>query len=109
MIFKGLVLLTDGNESTPKSICAKHSSVSLFPSCFPKSEFDYAMSIQNEFNKLIYLISEDYEFIRGAFANIIKVDEFSQNLFRIYETVRSEGIAQVEYILHNLFFTSSLK
>lgn len=72
-----------------------YSPIALFPTLFPKKEFDYAMNVQENFNKLIYLVSLNHEFLIKAYRNIIKHDNFSKRLFDIYEIIRSEGISQV--------------
>jgi hypothetical protein len=61
----GLVLFpSSSEEDARKTTTVHHSPVTLFPSKFPRKDFEYAMSIQNDFNLLIYLISQDYGFLR---------------------------------------------
>lgn len=38
--------------------------VTLHPTKFPAKEFQFALSIQDNFNELIYNISQDYEFLK---------------------------------------------
>lgn len=38
--------------------------VTLHPSEFPSNEFQFAISIQNIFNQLIFNISNDYDFLK---------------------------------------------
>ncbi len=40
--------------------------VTLFPTQYPNEQFQFALSIQNHFNELIYTISNDYEFLRDT-------------------------------------------
>lgn len=66
----------------------------LFPSPFPREEFQNACDIQIILNKLIHKVAHDYNFLKETLQETIKVDEFTRNLFEIYETVRREGAAQ---------------
>jgi hypothetical protein len=87
--------VAEGDKDQRKNYKAVHSPIALLPTLYPRHEFEYAMSIQNKFNELIYLISLDYEYLKSAYANVVKLDPFSKSLFNIYETVRSEGVTQV--------------
>lgn len=42
-------------------------------------------------NELMHLVAHDTEFLRQTLGNTIKVDEFTGNLFKIYEKVLAEG------------------
>ncbi|XP_069676037.1 glutathione synthetase-like isoform X3 [Periplaneta americana] len=66
----------------------------LLPSTFPRKEFNKAVSIQPILNELVHKVAHDYEFLSKSLESTIRVDEFTGNLFKIYETVRSEGVAQ---------------
>ena len=65
MFFSGLVALKN-------STAAAHSShdlafplpVTLFPTKFPRKQFELAIGIQESFNQLIHLISQDYDFLK---------------------------------------------
>lgn len=67
----------------------------LLPSPFPKSEFEKAVAIQPILNELMHKVAHDYDFLRESLKDTIKVDEFTRNLFEIFETVQKEGMAQV--------------
>jgi len=66
----------------------------LFPSPFPRKEFQNACDIQIILNMLIHRVAHDYDFLKETLQEIIKVDDFTRNLFHIYETVHKEGAAQ---------------
>ncbi|XP_025075872.1 glutathione synthetase-like [Pogonomyrmex barbatus] len=66
----------------------------LFPSPFPREEFYNACDIQIILNVLIHKVAYDYEFLKDTLRETIKVDEFTKNLFKIYETVHKEGAVQ---------------
>lgn len=97
-LVNGLVLLEKNNEYMANK-AQNHDSalplpVTLFPTQYPNEQFQFALSIQNHFNELIYTISNDYEFLRDTLENVIKVDDFTSRLWNIYETVVKEGITQ---------------
>lgn len=66
----------------------------LFPSPFPREEFQNACDIQIILNMLIHRVAHDYNFLKETLEETIKVDEFTRNLFDIYETIYKEGAAQ---------------
>lgn len=66
----------------------------LFPSPFPREEFQNACDIQITLNMLIHKVAHDYDFLKETLEETIKVDDFTRNLFDIYETIHKEGIAQ---------------
>lgn len=75
--------------------------VTLLPSKFPKKQFDFAKEIQPYVGELVHNIANDHDFLKESLADVIKADEFTRNLWEIYETVRSEGIAQVRETISN--------
>ncbi|XP_968070.1 glutathione synthetase isoform X2 [Tribolium castaneum] len=66
----------------------------LIPSAFPRKEFAKALEIQLILNELMHKVAHDRRFLTESLKETIKVDEFTGNLFRIYETVHSEGLTQ---------------
>ncbi|XP_059485491.1 glutathione synthetase-like isoform X2 [Neocloeon triangulifer] len=66
----------------------------LLPSTFPRKEFEKAVAIQPILNELMHKVAHDYDFLSSSLKSTITVDQFTKKLFEIYETVRSEGIAQ---------------
>jgi hypothetical protein len=48
-----------------------HSPVTLMPSIYPRSEFEYAFNLQNSFNQLIFSVSNDYEFLKESLKKYI--------------------------------------
>lgn len=61
------------------------------PTLFPRSEFENAVRLQPILNELMHWVAHDTEFLRETLANTIKVDEFTRNLFTIYERILDEG------------------
>merc|ERR1719187_215350 len=77
----------------------------LFPSPFPREEFHKAVQLQTVLNELMHKVAHDYNFLKESLKYTIQVDEFTRNLFEIYETVQAEGTAQV---LLSINFTALL-
>ncbi|XP_044731252.1 glutathione synthetase-like [Chrysoperla carnea] len=72
----------------------KFISFMLLPSPFPRCEFQKAIDLQPVLNELLHNVAHDYEFLKDSLKNTIKADEFTRNLFEIYEIVHKEGTAQ---------------
>lgn len=70
----------------------------LFPSIFPKKEFELGVELQTILNELMHLVAHDHKFLEESLENTIKVDEFTGKLYEIYETVRKEGFRQKCYL-----------
>lgn len=66
----------------------------LLPSPFPREEFQNACDIQITLNILIHRVAHDYNFLKETLEETVKVDDFTRNLFDIYEIIREEGAAQ---------------
>lgn len=58
-----------------------------------------ATELQTVLNRLIHAIAFDYEFLKETLASTIKVDFFTNELFKIYETVQSENSGQVNKLI----------
>lgn len=67
----------------------------LIPSCFPRKEFNKAVALQPILNELMHRVAHDQFFLTECLRETIQVDEFTGNLFKIFETVQNEGITQV--------------
>ncbi|KAB7498767.1 Glutathione synthetase [Armadillidium nasatum] len=66
----------------------------LFPSPFPGRDFEFVKELQPHINLLMHKIAHDYDFLHSCLKNTIQVDDFTARLWKIYETVRKEGISQ---------------
>lgn len=66
----------------------------LFPSPFPREEFYNACDIQIILNVLIHRVAHDYDFLKDTLRETVKVDDFTRNLFNIYEIVHKAGAVQ---------------
>ncbi|KAF7993853.1 hypothetical protein HCN44_011122 [Aphidius gifuensis] len=66
----------------------------LVPTSFPKLEFEKGIVIQKILNKLIHKVAYDHDFISKTTKSVIEADNFTAELFKIYQTVYQEGITQ---------------
>lgn len=83
----GMVLLSDGTIF----FLPQFAPFILLPTLFPRREFDKAVRLQPILNELMHWVAHDTEFLRETLANTIQVDEFTRNLFEIYERVLAEN------------------
>ena len=70
---KGLICLTsDKNEDNSlRHDTALSLPVTLYPTKLPAKEFNYAFDIQKDFNRLIFNISNDYEFLKKTLKKLV--------------------------------------
>nr|CAH7746478.1 unnamed protein product [Callosobruchus chinensis] len=80
----------------------------VFPSAIPRKEFNKVVELQLAFNELIHKIAHNEVFLTNCLRGVIEVDDFTANLFKIYQTICQEGAAQrialgllrCDYMLH---------
>eukprot|EP00088_Acartia_fossae_P025270 TRINITY_DN2609_c0_g1_i4.p1 TRINITY_DN2609_c0_g1~~TRINITY_DN2609_c0_g1_i4.p1 ORF type:complete len:486 (+),score=130.91 TRINITY_DN2609_c0_g1_i4:292-1749(+) len=63
----------------------------LFPSSFPRNEFNKALRLQTVLNELMHKVAHDDEFLTDSLKNTIKVDMFTKRLFDIYTKIKDQG------------------
>jgi len=63
----------------------------LFPTPFPRDEYNKSIKLQPILNELMHKVAHDYDFLKESLKHTIKVDEFTGRLWNIYETIMSEG------------------
>lgn len=66
----------------------------LFPSILPADVLKKTKSLQTTFQTVIYKVANNHEFMKDCLKGLLDVDDFTRQLWTIYETVRSEGPAQ---------------
>lgn len=66
----------------------------LIPSPFPRKEFEMALYLQPILNELMHHVAHDEAFLRSTLEKTIQVDPFTAKLFKIYDTVKKEGVRQ---------------
>lgn len=75
---------------------------SLVPAPFPREQFERAIQIQTLLNELMHKVAHDRVFLTECLKETVQVDEFTGNLFKIYESVYDEGLVQVRVLYLNL-------
>ncbi|KAL1944494.1 hypothetical protein VTO73DRAFT_2924 [Trametes versicolor] len=98
----GLVYLppTDGAQP-PAPTAVIHAPLALFPSPFPRRQFELARSLQSHYNGMYARIAmaEDFlDAVMGAEVGVGRVDEFTGQLWKIWKRLRSEGITQLRHL-----------
>ncbi|XP_072385880.1 glutathione synthetase-like [Diabrotica undecimpunctata] len=86
---------TNYNEDT-----VQISPFILFPSGFPRNEFNKVVNLQSILQELLHNITNNDAFIKQCFRDVIEADDFTARLYKIYETVEAEGRAQKISMLH---------
>ncbi|KIW75913.1 glutathione synthetase [Fonsecaea pedrosoi CBS 271.37] len=81
-------------ETNPKNVLATNAPVTLFPSPFPKTCFELAKSIQPVYNELYASIASDEQWLEEIMRELIEVDDFLANLWKIHVAVKEEGYVQ---------------
>ncbi|XP_053403464.1 glutathione synthetase-like isoform X2 [Mercenaria mercenaria] len=66
----------------------------LFPSILPADVLSKTKSLQTAFQTVIYKVANNHEFMKACLSGLLNVDDFTQQLWKIYETVRNEGTTQ---------------
>ncbi|XP_037046210.1 glutathione synthetase-like isoform X2 [Bradysia coprophila] len=83
----------------------------LIPTAFPRQEFEKAVRLQTILNELMHWVAHDSDFLCETLSSTIKGDEFTANLFQIYETILAEndqqermslGLLRSDYLPHNV-------
>ncbi|KAM3076144.1 Glutathione synthetase [Clarireedia jacksonii] len=82
------------SETDPHGVLATTAPVTLFPSPFPRTCFEQATSVQEAYNLLYASISRDEQFLKDIVQDIIEVDEFIADLWRVHLKVKEEGYVQ---------------
>ncbi|GES66880.1 glutathione synthetase [Aspergillus terreus] len=81
-------------ESNPHGVLATNAPVTLFPSPFPRSCFEEAKALQTVYNQLYAAITCDEEWIGKIMEDLIDVDDFISNLWKVHQDVKKEGYTQ---------------
>jgi len=107
-ISNGIVLFD--KECLPKKRY-KNIPITLFPSPIPKNEYYKIIRIQPSINKLMHLISMDFEFMCTALKNVAEHDSFIYRLLKIYKKnferfsqneVTTLGIFRTDYMFDSM-------
>ncbi|OJJ48876.1 hypothetical protein ASPZODRAFT_23163 [Penicilliopsis zonata CBS 506.65] len=77
-----------------KGVLATNAPVTLFPSPFPRACFEEALALQTVYNELYANISCDEEWLCKIMEDLIDVDDFMSNLWKVHLAVKKEGYVQ---------------
>ncbi|KAI0780868.1 glutathione synthase [Trametes elegans] len=107
----GLVYLPPADVQPPVPTSAIHAPLALFPSPFPRAQFELAQRLQKTYNTLYARVALDEDFldrVMGAEQGVGRADKFTGELWRIWKRLRDQGINQSyhlglfrsDYLLH---------
>ena len=104
----GLLVATassDAGATTPAAFT--HAPVALLPTPFPRDVFELALRVSPHFAALSDAVSRDDAFLREHLAGVIRTDDFTERLWRVYESCGAQagrhpvelGILRSDYML----------
>ncbi|KAH9946065.1 glutathione synthase [Epithele typhae] len=106
----GLVYLPPADVQPAAPTSTIHAPLALFPSPFPRKQFEHARELQSAYNVLYARVAMDEAFldrVMGAEEGVGRVDEFTGELWKIWRRLRDEGTQQwhlglfrSDYLLH---------
>ncbi|CEP16611.1 hypothetical protein [Parasitella parasitica] len=104
----GLIVRPTVDKQLTNNAAVTHAPFALYPTPFPRREFEKAKSIQQSWNTLIHKMSQDDQLISEIMETLSKLDTFMDQLYQIYRTVKNDGITQTaslgihrnDYLLH---------
>ncbi|KAI1285372.1 Glutathione synthetase [Halotydeus destructor] len=82
------------SKSLTSDNVVEQAPITIFPSPFPRKYFELSLSMQQDVNLLMHRISFNHAFLKASLERTISVDEFTKNLFEVYERVEKEGQSQ---------------
>lgn len=113
----GSLLKNISSSSAYSSICYP-IGLSVFPTPFPKAQYDHARRLQYIYNKLYCTIAEDEQWIFEVIKDLIPVHPLAAALWDIHERVKSSGgyvqnisagIFRSDYMLHTISGSKDLE
>ncbi|KAE9985009.1 hypothetical protein EG328_007999 [Venturia inaequalis] len=81
-------------KQDPELSLATTAPVTLFPSLFPRSCFEQGIKIQTAYNKLYSAIAQDEEWLKPIVEELLNIDSFVAELWKVHVAVAKEGYAQ---------------
>ncbi|KAL4807785.1 hypothetical protein BDV18DRAFT_136047 [Aspergillus unguis] len=81
-------------EINPHGVLATNAPVTLFPSPFPRTCFEEAKALQTVYNQLYAAITCNEQWIGKIMEDLIDVDDFISNLWKVHLAVQKEGYVQ---------------
>nr|DBA27694.1 TPA: hypothetical protein GDO54_008161 [Pyxicephalus adspersus] len=95
-LLQGVIMRT--KESPNSSDVVNFAPFTLLPSPVPRSLFEQAKSVQEDFNLLVDRLSQNPTFLEQTLASAMKVDDFIERLFKVYRHVLDEGLAHSVFL-----------
>ena len=80
-------------DINPNHVLATNAPVTLFPSPFPTKCFEQARSLQQVYNELYASIASSEAWLEAIMKELIAVDDFLAQLWKIHLSVKAEGYA----------------
>jgi len=71
-----------------------HAPITLLPTPVERAPFEHAIRTATPFNLVVDRIARDEEFLNETLSHVLGGDDFTRQLFEIYDKVRTEGIIQ---------------
>ncbi|KAK0840335.1 Glutathione synthetase [Friedmanniomyces endolithicus] len=87
-------------ETDPSGALATTAPVTLFPSLFPRVCFEQAKSVAQDYNELYSAIASDEEWLKQTVEELVDIDDFIAQLWKVHLAVKQEGYAQVRSTRH---------
>lgn len=82
--------------SRPPQGSVVHAPYALYPTPFPKDQYEKSLRLSEIYSALYAHIAVDDKFLESVIGGAVcKVDDFQGGLWRIFEQVRAEGVAPV--------------
>ncbi|XP_075033575.1 glutathione synthetase [Mixophyes fleayi] len=85
-------------ENPNSSDMVNFAPFTLLPSPVPRTLFEQAKSVQEDFNLLVDRISQNPSFLEQTLSSAMKVDDFVERLFKVYRHVMDDGLAQSVFL-----------
>lgn len=104
-------------HETENSVPSVPVGVSIFPTPFPRTCFEEALSIQLAYNRLYVAIAKDEEWLAFVLKDLIKQDRLVSALWTIHQQLKRDcnsqrlslGVFRSDYMLHSTPSTSENK
>ncbi|CAL1287841.1 unnamed protein product [Larinioides sclopetarius] len=97
-LFKGISMRTRDlglDARVPVPVC-------LVPSPFPKDLFQHVGDMQPYLNYILHKIAYSKDILKECLSSTMEADEFTRNIFKIYEASENDQVVQFWFVLDRL-------
>ncbi|KAL4889346.1 hypothetical protein BDV59DRAFT_186668 [Aspergillus ambiguus] len=84
-------MLKDIRSQTAESVLCYPIGVSVFPTPFPRAQFDRALDLQSIYHELYCALAEDEQWISSVIEDLIPVHPLADALWEVHLRVKSSG------------------